>query len=102
MTRVALGVIATAISIVACGPAPRPRWACEAAPRLYPSVNGPIPVCPWMIEGRDCAALEDYDHDGRSDVHDLEAFCRVERDGDSLTMDTQRPGDTSSWCWTCD
>ena len=44
--RAVLLAIALAITLPSCGPRPRPRWACDAAPRLYPSQHGPIPVCP--------------------------------------------------------
>ena len=95
-------VVLLALVSSACGPMPRPQWACAAAPRLYPSDNGYIPVCPWWTERYGECFFEDVDGNGRSDLHDLEAFCREHRDGDSLTMDRVAPREDAGWCWTCD
>lgn len=95
-----LAALMVALIAAACGCPPGSR--CRTAADLYPSHNGDIPICPWMLEGRECASLGDLDEDGTIDLGDLELFCRRERDGDSLTLDMVSPEATTAWCYTCD
>jgi hypothetical protein len=78
-----------------------PAAECNAD-ALYPSVNGDVPLCPWLTDR--CDEYVDYNGDGVSDLNDLGAWCQYENDGNSLTLDVSQPPADGNyvWCYTCD
>lgn len=104
MRSLALAVLVVATT-VGCGGLPRPGGSpacrCDTTRDLYPSVNGDIPVCPWILAAEGCATIADYDGDGTADIDDLAVYCAERHEGDGLTMDVTAPY-SSAYCYTCD
>jgi len=96
-------VFGTGCAVSTTAPAP----AADSCGQVYESaaIGHDIPVCSWFLGEFGCDTFVDYNHDGVTNIHDLEDFCYCERNGDFLTRDVELVAghaDFSQPCYTCD
>ena len=99
-------IVVVFASVLGCS-APSPDGTCEVP--LFPSHNGDIPPCHWLVDTYGCETfadmtVEDVNGDGLPDA--MVDFCLHNGDGGSLTQDVNDPvpswDSPRNWCYTCD